>query len=87
MENYLQKMSVKKKGVIHKIKSQIYITKNYCAKRDMQEDNVILHLIDQANKLEWPVRIVYDTISCQQARLNYNSRICQYHELPQRTST
>ena len=41
------------------------LTKNYCAKRDIQEGDVVLDLLDRKNKLEWPIRIVHEALKAR----------------------
>ena len=38
------------------------LTKNYCANRDIKEEDVELDLLDQKSKIEWPMRIVNETL-------------------------
>ena len=40
-------------------------TKNYCAKRDIKEGDVVLDLLDRKNKLEWPIRIVHEALKAR----------------------
>ena len=41
------------------------LTKNYCAKRDIKEGDVVLDLLDRKNKLEWPIRIVHEALKAR----------------------
>ena len=41
------------------------LTKNYCAKRDLKEGDVVLDLLDRKNKLEWPIRIVHEALKAR----------------------
>ena len=41
------------------------LTKNYCAKRDLKEGDVVLDLLDRKNKLEWPIRIVHEAMKAR----------------------
>ena len=41
------------------------VTKNYCAKRDLKEGDVVLDLLDRKNKLEWPIRIVHEALKAR----------------------
>ena len=41
------------------------LTKNYCAKRNLNEGNVVLDLLDRKNKLEWPIRIVHEAMKAR----------------------
>ena len=41
------------------------LTKNYCAKRDIKEGDVVLDLIDRKTKLEWPIRIVHEALKAR----------------------
>ena len=40
-------------------------TNNYCAKRDLKEDDIVLDQIDRKNKLEWPIRIEHETLKAR----------------------
>ena len=41
------------------------LTKNYCAKTDLKEGDVVLDLLDRKNKLEWPIRIVHEALKAR----------------------
>ena len=41
------------------------LRKNYCAKRDIKEGDVVLDLLDRKNKLEWPIRIVHEALKAR----------------------
>ena len=41
------------------------LTKNYCAKRDLKEGDVVLDLLDRKNKLKWPIRIVHEALKAR----------------------
>ena len=41
------------------------LTKNYCAKRDLKEGDVVLDLLDRKNKLAWHIRIVHEALKAR----------------------
>ena len=41
------------------------LTKNYCAKRDLNEGEVVLDLVNRRNKLERPKRIVHEAFKAR----------------------
>ena len=41
------------------------LTKNYCAKTDLKEGDVVLDLLDRKNNLEWPIRIVHKALKAR----------------------
>ena len=41
------------------------LTKNYCAKRDIKEGDVVLDLLDRTTKLEWPIRVVHEALKAR----------------------
>ena len=58
------------------------LTKNYCAKRDIKEGDVVLDLLDRKNKLEWPIQIVQVKITAPREKEPKLRSVWQPHPIP-----
>ena len=41
------------------------LTKNYCTKRDIKEEDLVIDLLDRKTKLEWPIRVVHEALKAR----------------------